>query len=134
MSELDLATQTAARLSEAASQAGLSPLEFLRDGMSGVSTDGSVRVWVDGLGRIQRVRIAPGSVGAGDEERLAAALTEAAKAAAGAIADLLTPDELREQRRELEEPMSISTSEPPSRRPVRPAPPDDDDMFPVIRA
>lgn len=129
----DLATQAAARLSDAAAQAGLSPLEFLRDGMSGTSADGSVRVWVDGLGRIQRVRIAPGSVDAGDEERLAAAVTQAAKAAAGAIADLLTPDELRGQRRDLGEPRSISTPEPPPRRPARPAPPDDDDMVPVIR-
>lgn len=40
MSEFDIATQVSARLGDAA--------------------DGSVRVWVDGLGRVQRVRIAPG--------------------------------------------------------------------------
>lgn len=135
MSQLDIATEVSARLDAAARRAGMSPMEFLRDGMSGTSADGSVQVWVDGLGRVQRVRIVRGTVAEGDEERLSAAFTEAATAAAGAIADLLTPEALRQRLRELPEPQSISVRRAPRQRPgtTRPDNDDqDDDMIPVV--
>ncbi len=121
----EMATEVSARLGDAAGRAGMSPMEFLRDGMSGTSTDGSVRVWVDGLGRVQRVRIAPGTVAEGDEERLSVALTEAARAAAGAIADLLTPEAVRQRLRELPEPQSFAAHRAPQQR--RTARPDEHD-------
>lgn len=119
----DVATEMATRLGDAAGRAGMSPREFLRDGMSGTSADGSVRVWVDGLGRVQRVRIAPGTMAEGDEERLSAALTEAARAAAGAIADLLTPEALRQ-------PLAEPRSQQKTTRPDDDD--DDDDVVPVV--
>lgn len=62
----------------------------------------------------------------GDEERLSAAITEAAKAAVDAIADLMTPDAVRDRLRDLAAPASVST--PEARHPR----PDDDDVVPVI--
>jgi DNA-binding protein YbaB len=131
MSQFDIATEVSARLENAARRAGMSPMQFLRDGMSGTSADGSVQVWVDGLGRVQRVRIAPGTVTEGDEERLSVAFAEAARTAAGAITDLLTPETLRQRLRELPEPQSFSVHRAPQpQRTTRTD--DDDDVVPVI--
>lgn len=115
MDSTDLAVHLGDKLRRAARDAGMSPTEFLDGGVSGTSTDGTVTVWVDGIGRITRVRIAPGSVRERDEERLAKAVAEASEAAVAAVTDLF----------------ALEPSAPP--RPARPArPAEDDDMVPVI--
>ncbi|MCT2582843.1 YbaB/EbfC family nucleoid-associated protein [Actinophytocola gossypii] len=82
----------AERLRGAAERAGTTPFDYLRNGFSGRSADGSVTVWVDALGRVRDTTIRQGTLLEGDEQRVAAAFTEAAKAAAEAARDLLTPE------------------------------------------
>jgi DNA-binding protein YbaB len=93
----------AERLREAAARAGVDPLEHLREGVSGTSADGSVQVWVNALGQVQRTRIRSRTVLEGDEQRLAQAFTQAAAAATRAVAELVTPEALRQRIAELDE-------------------------------
>lgn len=63
----------------------------------GDSRAGTVTVWVDPLGRLDRVEIAPGSVLPGDETALATAVEEAGAAALASLAEL-TADYLERWR------------------------------------
>lgn len=83
------------RVREAAETAGDTVFGLLRDGISGRSDDGNVTVWVNALGQVQRVHIAPDTVREGDESRLADAFAQAARAATTAATELVVPPELR---------------------------------------
>jgi DNA-binding protein YbaB len=65
----------------------------------GDSRAGTVTVWVDPVGRLDHVKIAPGSVLPGDESALATSVEEAYAAALASLAEL-TPDYLEPWRPE----------------------------------
>lgn len=110
------------RIRALAAESGQDPFAYLRDGVYGDSDDGTVRVWVDPLGRVRRSWISPDSIREDDEERLAKAFTQAARAAAARMADVVSPASLQRRIAELEG----DTGGRPVRRET------DDDM-PVIR-
>lgn len=65
------------RAAEAAALAKANPTVALYGEFPGHSAAGTASVWVDVIGRMVRLELAPGSVQEGDEEGVAAAIAEA---------------------------------------------------------